>query len=237
MTSWLSLFKVVGFSSRALVMTFEEGLYVTNDCLFNSQEKGGMALQRADVARLISETFCKQMFRHGFVHCDPHEANLLVRPHATKKGQPQLVLLDHGLYRELPEGFRWHYCRLWRGLVSADERAIETHCAAMGAARLHTLLAAMLTMKPWDDIVDGDIAKLRRQGSAGESEMLRGYAERYFSDIVGLLGKVPSELLLMLKTNDCLRHIDKALGVPINTATVVARITNEVRVPILPPFF
>ena len=30
---------------------------------------------------------------------DPHEANLLVRQHPTKKGYPQIVLLDHGLYK------------------------------------------------------------------------------------------------------------------------------------------
>ena len=30
---------------------------------------------------------------------DPHEANLLVRAHPKKKGYPQIVLLDHGLYK------------------------------------------------------------------------------------------------------------------------------------------
>lgn len=30
---------------------------------------------------------------------DPHEANLLVRAHPNKKGYPQIVLLDHGLYK------------------------------------------------------------------------------------------------------------------------------------------
>lgn len=28
----------------------------------------------------VSQAFAEMMFRHGFVHCDPHEANLLVRP-------------------------------------------------------------------------------------------------------------------------------------------------------------
>jgi hypothetical protein len=48
--------------------------------------------------------------------------------------------------------------------------------------------------------------------------VLRGYAHKYFGDIVALLGKVPSDLLLVLKTNDCLRHLDRALGAPVNTA-------------------
>lgn len=31
-------------------------------------------------------------------------------------------------------------------------------------------------------------------------------------------GVLPSQLLLLLKTNDCLRHIDKQLGTPVNSA-------------------
>ena len=34
----------------------------------------------------------------------------------------------------------------------------------------------------------------------------------------GVQGVLPSELLLLLKTNDCLRHIDKQLGTPVNSA-------------------
>jgi predicted unusual protein kinase regulating ubiquinone biosynthesis (AarF/ABC1/UbiB family) len=50
------------------------------------------------VAHLVSQTFNEMIFRYGFVHCDPHAGNLLVR---MKDGRPQLVLLDHGLYREV----------------------------------------------------------------------------------------------------------------------------------------
>jgi aarF domain-containing kinase len=38
-----------------------------------------------------------QIFDAGFVHCDPHPANLFIRPHALDPSRPQLVLLDHGL--------------------------------------------------------------------------------------------------------------------------------------------
>lgn len=58
--------------------------------------------------------------------------------------------------------------------------------------------------------------------------MLRGYAHKYFGEIVKILGSVPADLLLVLKTNDCLRHIDKELGAPINSAVVIARTVSEV---------
>ena len=57
------------------------------------------------------------------MHCDPHGANVLVRrhPHGGKRSRrPQLVLLDHGLYRELTEQFRVDYCRLWKAMIFKD---------------------------------------------------------------------------------------------------------------------
>jgi len=81
------------------------------------------------------------------------QANLLVREHPHRRGKPQVVLLDHGLYRELGPAFRAGYCRLWRGLLLGDERTIREECEKMNSGPAYTLLAAMLTMRPWDDIV------------------------------------------------------------------------------------
>ncbi len=80
-----------------------------------------------------------------------------MRPHPTKKGQPQLVLLDHGLYRQLDDGFRRDYCRLWQALVLGDRDGIEKFCRRLGAGSAYALLAGMLTLKPWDDISSSDL--------------------------------------------------------------------------------
>ncbi len=210
-------------SNRVLVMSFENGKYI-NDVESISE----MGLKNGDVARIISTTFCEQMYRHGFVHCDPHEANLLVRPHPTLTGKPQVILLDHGLYKILNEDFRKNYCRLWKAIVTSDEEEIKYRCTLMNAGKLYTLLAAMLTMKPWDDIVSDDMSRLKSKGTKGEAEMLRSYAKKYMKEVIGLLGAVPSEMLLLLKTNDCLRHLDRSLGVPINTAQIVAETTAKI---------
>ena len=210
-------------SSRVLTMKFESGSYVTDlDSIYKQK------LNPAHVARLISITFCEQIFRHGFVHCDPHDANLLVRENPLKKGKPQIVLLDHGLYKELDDSLRKDYCRLWRALVSGDEPTIKLYCEKLGAGKAFTLLAAMLTMRPWDDIVSDDMGRLKSKNTKGEQEMLKAYARRYFKDITILLNSLPTALLLVLKTNDCLRHLDRKLGAPINTASVVAEITADV---------
>ena len=81
-------------SSRVLTMTFEEGCSVTDTAALHR-----MRLQPAAVSSLLSETFSSLIFDGGFCHCDPHPGNVLVRPRVDQPTLPQLVLLDHGLYR------------------------------------------------------------------------------------------------------------------------------------------
>ncbi len=138
-------------SKRILTMSFEEGVYVSRikDC-------ANYQMSASDVSTLISRVFCEQIFRNGFVHCDPHEANLLIRPHPKNPHKPQLVLLDHGLYRQLDEQLRRDYARLWQAIILADEKNIEKYCKRLKAGDLYTLLAAVLTLKSWDNVISND---------------------------------------------------------------------------------
>ena len=132
------------------------------------------------------------LFIPGFVHCDPHEANVLIRPHPRKSHVPQLVLLDHGLYKPLSEEFRREYCRLWNSLILGDTKEIEYHCRNLNAGDAYPLLSAILTMRPWNDIISDDMNRLQKKASKAEQEMLKAYAKKYFKQVVGLLGDMPS---------------------------------------------
>lgn len=70
-------------------------------------------------------------------------------------GQPQLVLLDHGLYRQIDDGFRREYAALWRALIFSDKAGIKQHAESMNAGDAYPLFAAMLTMRPWDQVGGG----------------------------------------------------------------------------------
>jgi hypothetical protein len=56
-----------------------------------------------------------------------------------------------------------------------------------------------------------------------DNSKLRGYAKQYQNEISELLRRMPRELLLLLKANDCLRSIDVVLGRPLNTIAITAR--------------
>ena len=165
-------------STRVLTMSFEEGVSVT--------DVAGIARLRLPpraVARQLSECFCGMIFEGGFVHCDPHPGNVLVRPmpgaaDAASKADVQLVLLDHGLYRELPRHFTLIYSRLWRGLVLGDADEIRLAAEEMGVGPYYPLLAAMLTARPWNDILQAaeQPAALVARGTKEDQAQIAGYA-------------------------------------------------------------
>ena len=55
--------------------------------------------------------------------------------------------------RQLEEGFKHDYAALWHGLVFADAAAIQAASERMHAGQLYPLLAAIITQKPWDQLV------------------------------------------------------------------------------------
>ena len=72
------------------------------------------------VMRTMIDLFCAQIFRWGWVHCDPHPGNIIIRPHPLHPHRPQLVLIDHGLYVKLTPEFRRQYSELWKALLAMD---------------------------------------------------------------------------------------------------------------------
>ena len=77
-----------------------------------------MIMKQNFISRLLGKLFSEMIFVHGFVHCDPHPGNMLIRrspksPSLFNKLFPfrksndlELMLLDHGLYRRLSKEFR-----------------------------------------------------------------------------------------------------------------------------------
>ena len=209
-----------------------------------------------EVAKLISSVFNAQIFETGFVHCDPHEANILLREHPLKRGKPQIVLVDHGLYKRLDPDFQESYARLWKGIVMANIPEIKSACEQMGVVKMvsrisylscmthahsplffrfyvrqYPLLAAMLTSRPFDEVVERSQTKSLDASpvgnGGGDRVVIRGYAQRYLKEIVAMLDIVPRQMLLIFKMNDCLRHVDIALGSPINNLVVAGRFASK----------
>ncbi|XP_074564746.1 putative ABC1 protein At2g40090 isoform X2 [Curcuma longa] len=218
-------------TSRILTMEFMDAPEITDVRAIRR-----LGLEPIDVSKLVNHAFAEMIFKHGFVHCDPHAANMMVRPlppskwNIFGKKKPQLILLDHGLYRELNFSTRINYAALWKGLVFADVNAIKDHSIKLGAGEdLYVLFAGVLTMRPWQKVVDPSADHLVMEGNQDDRAELQMYAAQYFPQISELLRRLPRVILLMLKTNDCLRSVNHSLlqGSSLETYFIIGKVASE----------
>ena len=91
-------------------------------------------------------------------------------------------------------------------------QGIKKHAEKMNAGEMYPLFAAMLTSRPWEDITRKTADHLYIPTNNEERKVLQKRAALFSKEINEMLGKMPADLLLLLKTNDCLRSVDLALG-------------------------
>ena len=94
-------------------------------CKINDRESiENMGFKATDVADKLIEIMAKMIFKHGFVHCDAHPGNILIRKDPTGPDF-QIVLLDHGMYKELDKQFLNNFSRLWIGMMEFSKQKIK----------------------------------------------------------------------------------------------------------------
>ena len=90
----------------------------------------------------VTEMYSQMIFKHGFIHCDPHPGNILINK--QKNGDPEIVLLDHGLYQTINDEFRYHYALLWKSLVKGDISNIRLAARYLNVEDMFPLLSGKL---------------------------------------------------------------------------------------------
>ena len=193
--------------SCILMLTFV--LVINGSRVDNLEYLSQHDISPVEVSSALSAIFDEMTFISGHLHCDPHLGNVFIRPANPKTNHGknfQIVLLDHGLYRHLPQQLRVDYAHLWLSIIKNDIPAMRYYSKVVANVppEKFALFASAITGRDYGGVAQGivvpksveDVHRIKR-GSVGGDIML---------ELVDLLSNMPRIMLLLLKTNDLTRY-------------------------------
>lgn len=205
--------------SRILVMEYVAG-HRTDDLDFIDSN----GIDRDEVSAALAHVFNEMIFGDCALHCDPHGGNLAIRKSVRgRKPNFEIILYDHGLYRDIPKELRRDYAKLWLAVIDADEKGMRKYAAKVAGItdEQFPLFASAITGRDYNTVTVSVVSKRSEQekelmsGALGDGLLQQVRMDIYrfqvqiflltslfFSKLVQLLGQVPRIILLILKTND-----------------------------------
>lgn len=202
-------------SDRVMVMEWVDG------CRLNDKAQlEAWKLDLREVMDLAIATMSAMTFSWGFVHCDPHPGNILVRPHPTKKGKPQVILIDHGLYIPLPEKFREEYCQLWRSLFVLDVPKIEEIAKGWGISLDANMFASAILLRPSQVVKQHSSEKSFPEMSQYEQQV---EMKRRFKTMLENEAMIPREIIFLTRCQRMMQANNQVLGSPSARVNVTAK--------------
>ncbi|RDW60879.1 ABC1 family protein [Coleophoma cylindrospora] len=184
-------------------------------------------IDRDEVSAALSRIFNQMIFGDGApLHCDPHGGNLAIRKNDKRRGANfDVIIYDHGLYRDIPLELRRSYAKLWLAVIDADEPRMRKYSKEVAGItdEQFPLFASAITGRDYRVLTKSVTA----ERTAEEKEYLSdALGDGMLQQLVQLLGQVPRIILLILKTNDLTRSLDENLHTrqgPIRTFLILAR--------------
>lgn len=222
--------EVIWAEKRILVMACESGS--RPDDLEYLDSNG---IDRDEVSATLARIFNEMIFGDGApLHCDPHGGNIAIRRNDSRRRRGlrrapnfDVVLYDHGLYRDIPLPLRRSYAKLWLAVIDGDVDRMRTYArevAGIGDGDF-PLFASAITGRDYGVVSrEGSILHTR---TAAEQQTISGALQGgLIVDLVQMLSRVPRIILLILKTNDLTRSLDESLHTrqgPVRTFLILAR--------------
>ncbi|KOC18320.1 ubiquinone biosynthesis protein [Aspergillus flavus AF70] len=215
--------EVMWAQKRILVMEFLSGRRPDDLEFLDSNN-----IDRDEVSAALAHIFNEMIFGDNApLHCDPHGGNIAIRKNTNRRGQNfDIILYDHGLYRDIPRDLRRNYAKLWLAVIEADEAHMREYSRKVAGItdEQFPLFASAITGRDYTKLTKKNIATTRT--AAEKESMSDALGEGMLQQLVELLGQVPRIILLILKTNDLTRSLDENLHTrqgPVRTFLILAR--------------
>ena len=183
---------------RILVMEYLAG-HRLDDLQFIDSNK----IDRDEVSAALARIFNEMIFGDGApLHCDPHGGNLAIRKNSkSRRFNFDIILYDHGLYREIPKQIQRDYAKLWLAVIDADEKNMRKYAREVAGItdEQFPLFASAITGRDYR-VVTKSVVSVRSDHE--KDEISDAFGGDLLQQLVKLLGSVPRIILLILKTND-----------------------------------
>ncbi|XAR73606.1 Cadmium-transporting ATPase [Bertholletia excelsa] len=183
-------------TEKVLTMQFCKGCKVDD---LESMKK--MGINPIKVAKALVEVFAQMIFVHGFLHGDPHPGNILVSPNGPNEFC--LVLLDHGIYKQLDEGFRLEYCQLWKALIILDSNKIQQLGERFGVGKYSRYFPLIFTGRT----IESKSALGRGMSAEEKKNLKKELKSLTMEDISTFMESLPPDFLTILRSDGLLRSL------------------------------
>ncbi|KAK0729686.1 ABC1 family-domain-containing protein [Lasiosphaeris hirsuta] len=180
--------------------------------------KAGLGVSTKDVMTTMVDLFSAQIFKWGVVHCDPHPGNIFIR--RLPSGEPELVLIDHGLYVYMSDKFRHEYGLFWKSLMTFDNKKI-TEITVEWGIKAADLFASATLMRPYEGGSGQFKSEMLRNLEDGKTASQRSYEmqqrmKQGIRDILSDEEKWPKELVFIGRNMRIVQGNNQFLGSPVN---------------------
>ena len=170
------------------IMTTE---WISGASLSDPKEVEKLGFSKSAIMTDVINVFSDQLFRTGFVHCDPHPGNILIRKHPNNVGH-QVVILDHGLYIQCRPEFTRQYALFWKSLFSLDIDTTRIITESWGLENAEIFASATLA-RPWKSGKAIHVEKV----TAKDIYDSQVDAKRKVSEFLKNTDKLPKELIFV----------------------------------------
>ncbi|GAO14690.1 uncharacterized protein UV8b_04625 [Ustilaginoidea virens] len=221
--------EVVWAKKRIIVMACESG--ARPDDLEYLDRNG---IDRDEVSATLARIFNEMIFGDGApLHCDPHGGNIAIRKNGSRRAaghrRPNfdVILYDHGLYRDIPLPLRRSYAKMWLAVIDGDMARMKRYAREVAdiSDADFPLFASAITGRDFT-VVSRQGSILRSRTADEEQSISSSLQEGLIVDLVQMLSRVPRIILLILKTNDLTRSLDENLRTrqgPVRSFLILAR--------------
>ena len=194
-------------TERVLTMQYLPGFKINDIEALNSHE-----IDLKEVKREIFEIFMQMIFKHQFVHCDPHPGNILINLDADKN--IKIIILDHGLYKNIPSDVVKTFSKLFLAILSQNEIEIkeisnELNIPSEVLFQILNVLQAISLKKYKNRSIAFDASIVM--------EFLNNQSDDSRRQTSNAIRSLPREILFLIKILNVLRSNERQLTIISNT--------------------